>query len=62
MKSEKNTEGCFINEPVHEKKLLFCKNKGLGELHCNSTAVQCLYFCYIDSTIALIPKLKISNL
>ena len=33
-----------------------CKNKDADQLHANLAADQCLCFCYIDSTILLLPK------
>ena len=42
-----------------------CKNKGANQLcgiSCNLTAHQHLCFCYIDCTIALLSKSKISSL
>ena len=38
-----------------------CENKGTDQLHGNQAADQCLYFCYIDSTIPLLPKSEISS-
>ena len=48
-----------------KRKPAFCiyKNKELDQLHGNSAADhQRLCFCYIDSTITLLPKSEISNL
>ena len=39
-----------------------CENKGSDQLRSNSTADQRLCFRYIDSTIPLLPKSKISSL
>ena len=39
-----------------------CENKGADQLCGNSTADQHLCFCYIDSTIPLLPKSEISSL
>ena len=47
-----------LNQSHHEKMCFLHMRK---ELHGNSTAVQHLYICYIDST-SLLPKLEISNL
>ena len=46
------------------RKPAFCKcdYKGADQLHSNRAADQLLYFCYIDSTVALLPKSEISNL
>ena len=38
-----------------------CENKRTDQLHCNHEADQRLCFCYIDSTIPLLPKSKISS-
>ena len=39
-----------------------CKNKGADQLHSNRAADQRLCFCYIDSTILLLPLSEISCL
>ena len=39
-----------------------CKNKGADQLHGSHAADQRLCFRYIDSTIPLLPKSKISSL
>ena len=46
------------------RKLAFCKweNKGADQLQGNHAADQRLSFCYIESTIPLLPKSEISNL
>ena len=46
------------------RKLAFCicENKDADQLHGNHEADQRLYFRYIDSTIPLLPKYKISSL
>ena len=46
------------NEPHH----CICKNKGADQLHSHCAADQHLCFCYIDSTITLLSKSKISSL
>ena len=38
-----------------------CKNKGTDQLRGNCAADQCLCFCKIDSTIALLAKSIISS-
>ena len=38
-----------------------CKIKGADQLYHNRTADQRLCFCYIDSTIALLPRSEISS-
>ena len=54
-----------INEPHHEKNMLFAigKNKGTDQLHSNRAADQYLCFCYIDSRFLyfLNPKFQASN-
>ena len=37
-----------------------CENKGTDQLHSNCEADQCLYFRYMDCTIPLLSKSKIS--
>ena len=46
------------------RKLAFCicKNKDADQLWVSRTADQHLCFCYIDSTIPLLPKSEISSL
>ena len=39
-----------------------CENKDADQLRGNREADQCLWFRYIDSTIPLLPKYKISSL
>ena len=39
-----------------------CENKDADQLHSNCAADQRLCFCYIDSTIPLLPKYEISSL
>ena len=53
--------GCQVTvryEPHHGKT---CKNKGADQLRSNCAADQHLYFCYIDSTMLLLPN-KISSM
>ena len=51
-------------EPPHGKKptLYIGKNKGADQLRINWGADQCLCFFYMDSTIPLLSKSKISSL
>ena len=51
-------------EPRHEKNgfLHICENKDADQLRGNREADQRLCFRYIDSTIPLLPKSKISSL
>ena len=52
-----------INEPRHEKtNILLCENKDADQLRGNRKADQRLCFRYIDSTIPLLSKSKISSL
>ena len=53
-----------IIEPPHGKKPTICigKNKGADQLRINCGADQCLCFLYMDSTIPLLSKPKISSL
>ena len=41
---------------------IYAKNKGADQLHGSRAADQHLCFCYIDSTIPLLPKFEISSL
>ena len=43
------------------RKPAFCiqENEGTDQLCGNCAADQCLCFCYIDSTVSLLPKSKI---
>ena len=54
----------FIFEPLHGKKPTICigKNKGADQLRINCGADQCLCFFFMDSTIPLFSKFKISSL
>ena len=55
--------GVLLYEPHHEKPdFCICENKGADQLRCHLTADQYLCFRYIDSTIPLLPKSKISSL
>ena len=47
---------------VRKPAFCICKNKDADQLRGNREADQCLCFCYIDSTIPLLPKYKISRL
>ena len=51
-------------EPPQGKKPTICigKNKGADQLRINCGADQCLCFFYMDSTIPLLSKSKISSL
>ena len=51
-------------EPPHGKKTTICigKNKGTDQLCIKCGAYQCLCFFYMDSTIPLLSKSKISSL
>ena len=51
-------------EPPHGKKPTICigKKKGADQLRINCGADQCLCFFYMDSTIPLLSKSKISSL
>ena len=51
-------------EPPHGKKPTICigKSKGADQLRINCGADQCLCFFYMDSTIPLLSKSKISSL
>ena len=47
--------GYYVNRIMRKSAFLTCENKGLA-------ADQHLCFCYIDSTIPLLPKSEISSL
>ena len=50
-------------EPRLEKTYFFiCGNKSADQLCGYRAADQCICFCYIDSTIPLLPKSEISSL
>ena len=52
-----------VFEPRHEKtNICLCKNKDADQLRGNREADQRLCFCYIDSTIPLLPKSLITSL
>ena len=53
-----------LNEPCHEKTsfLHICENKDADQLRGNHEADQHLCFRFIDSTIPLLSKSKISRL
>ena len=40
----------------------YAKTKSADQLRDNRAADQCLCFCYIDSTIPILPKSEISSL
>ena len=47
---------------VRKPAFCICKNKDAGQLRGDREADHCLCFRYIDSTIPLLPKYKISSL
>ena len=51
----------FKYEPVHEKTICICENKGADQLRGNREADQRLCFRYMDSTIPLLLKSEISR-
>ena len=56
------TQNNTINEPRHEKtNVLHMQNKDADQLRGNREADQGLCICYIDCTIPLLSKSKISS-
>ena len=54
---------CEISYVMRKHAFCICEYKGKeDQLHGNCTADQHLRFCYIDSTISLLPKSEISSL
>ena len=51
-----------MSHVIEKTAFCICENKGANQLHGNRTADQHLYSRYIDSTIPLLPKCKISSL
>ena len=52
----------FINRRIMRKPdFCLCENKGADQLRSDCKADQRLCFCYMDSTIPLLSKLKISR-
>ena len=47
---------------MRKTTLCICKNKDADQLRGNPESDQRLCFCYIDSTIPLLPKYEISSL
>ena len=41
---------------MRKPALCILENKGADQLHSNDTSDQHFFFCYIDSTIPLLPK------
>ena len=52
----------YVYRVMRKASFGICKNKGADQLRNNCTAVQGLCFCYIDSTIRLLPKTEIAGL
>ena len=48
--------GCGMRKPA----FCICENKGAIQLRCYGEADQCLCFCFIESTIPLLPKFEFS--
>ena len=51
-----------LSRVMRKPAFCICKNKDADQLHSNRAADQCLCCHYIDSTITLLPKFKISSL
>ena len=52
----------YLSRVMRKPAFCICKNKGADQLHRSRIADECLCFCYIDGTILLLPKSKISSL
>ena len=52
----------YLSRVVRKPDFCICENKDADQLRGNREADQRLCFCYIDSTIPLIPKSEISSL
>ena len=46
---------------MRKPAFFICENKSVDQLRGNRTADQRLCFCYIDSTIPLLPKFQASS-
>ena len=57
-----NTDLKHMSLVVRKPTFCICENKDADQLCGNREADQCLCFRYIDSTIPLLPKYKISSL
>ena len=51
-----------LSRIMRKQTFYICENRDTDQLHSNREADQHLYFHYIDSTIPLLPKYKISSL
>ena len=51
-----------MSSVIRKPAFCICENKGADQLHGNYAADQHLCFCYIDSTIPILPKSEISSL
>ena len=54
--------GFEVSRVMRKPAFSKCENKGADQLHNYCAADQHLCFCYIDSTIPLLPKSEISSL
>ena len=52
----------YLSRVMRKPTFCICENKGADQLRGNREADQCLCFRYIDSTISLLSKSKISSL
>ena len=55
-------ENRIMSRVVRKQTFCLCENKGADQLRGNREADQRLCFRYLDSTIPLLPKYKISSL
>ena len=56
-----NKANLYFRSVVREPAFCICENKDADQLRGNREADQRLCFCYIDSTIPLLPKYEISS-
>ena len=49
------------HEPLRKPDFYICENKAADQLCGNRTTDQGLCFCYMESTISLLPKSEISS-
>ena len=51
-----------LDRVMRNPTFCICENKGADQLRSNCAADQCLYFCFINSSMPVLSKFKISSL
>ena len=59
---QKQYQGYQLSHVMRKPAFCICENKCADQLRSNCAAYRCLCFRYIDNTMPLLPKFKISSL